>query len=113
MRAWTIVRELKVKKALPVLEARLGRDHLGFAGFSRDILEATINELKDQGSKPRSNDATLAHAKTIADLEKQVADLQKQTKELTSQIADLKQKSEQTAQGSKKGPGAATSGGAH
>ena len=51
MQAWTTVRRLKLKKALPVLEARLGRDHLGFAGFNRDMLEATINELKAAGSK--------------------------------------------------------------
>ncbi len=92
LRAWMTIRELKVKKALPVLEARLGRDHLGFAGFTRDLLEATIKDLKEQGDKPKSNDAKPADSKTIAELEKQVADLQKKTKELTSQIADLKQK---------------------
>jgi len=113
MRAWTIVRELKVKKALPVLEARLGRDHLGFAGFTRDILEAAINDLKPPGSKPKSNDPTPTQAKTMAELEKQVAELQKKTKELTNQIADLKQKSEQTRQGPKTAGGTATSGGAH
>ncbi len=112
MRAWTIVRELKLKKALPVLEARLGRDHLGFAGFTRDILEAAINDLKPPGRKPKSNDSTPAQAKTMAELEKQVADLQKTTKELTSQIADLKQKSEQARQGPKNAGGTATSGGA-
>ena len=53
MRAWMMVRQLKLKKALPVLEARLGRDHLGFAGFTRDVLEATINELEGQESKPQ------------------------------------------------------------
>ncbi len=51
-----MVRQLKLKKALPVLEARLGRDHLGFGGYMRDVLEATIKELKEEGSKPQSND---------------------------------------------------------
>ena len=37
------VGQLKLKKALPVLEARLGREHLGFAEVNRDVLESTIN----------------------------------------------------------------------
>ena len=77
IRAWMTVRQLKVKKALPVLEARLGRDHLGFAGFTRDMLEATIKELKAEGRKPTSNKPAPTQAKTIAELEKQLAELGK------------------------------------
>ena len=75
-----MVRQLKVTKALPVLEARLRSEHLGFGGFARETLEATINELKNQGSKPNASVAAPAQAKTVAELEKQLADLQKQDK---------------------------------
>ena len=107
-RAWMMVRQLKLKKALPVLEARLGRDHLGFAGFARDMLEATIKELKEEGSKPPSNEPAPAQAKTIAELEKQVGELERKASELTSQIAELKQKGDQADRASKSTTGSAT-----
>jgi hypothetical protein len=69
LRAWMTVRQLKVKKALPVLEARLCGEHLGFGGVAREMLEATINELKSQGSKPNGTGAAPAQAKTVAELE--------------------------------------------
>ena len=113
MQAWMTVRQLKLKKALPVLEARLGRDHLGFAGFTRDLLEATIKELKAEGSKPNGNDPAPAQAKTVAELEKQLAELEKKTNELTSQIADLKQKGDRTGQATRNATSGASSGGSH
>ena len=54
LQAWMTVRQLKLKKALPVLEARLGRDHLGFGGIPSDFLESTIKELKEAGKKPEA-----------------------------------------------------------
>jgi HEAT repeat protein len=113
LRAWMMVRELKVKKALPVLEARLRSEHLGFGGFARETLEATINELKNEGSKPNRNVAPPTQAKTVAELEAQLADLQKKTNELTSQIADLKQKGDRKAQGPNNATSGASSGGSH
>jgi aminopeptidase N len=112
-RAWMMVRQLKVKKALPVLEARLRGEHLGFGGDARAMLEFTINELKSQGSKPKSTGATQAQAKTVAELQKQIADLEQKTKQLTSQIADLKQKGDRTGQAIKNATSGASSGGSH
>jgi aminopeptidase N len=112
-RAWMIVRQLKVKKALPVLEARLRGEHLGFGGFAREALEATINELKNQVSKPNGTVAAPTQAKTVAELEKQLADLQKKTNELTSQIADLKQKGDRSGQATTNATNGASSGGSH
>jgi HEAT repeat protein len=112
-RAWMIVRQLKLKKALPVLEARLRGEHLGFGGFAREALEATINELKNQVSKPNGTVAAPTQAKTVAELEKQLADLQKKTNELTSQIADLKQKGDRSGQATTNATNGASSGGSH
>ena len=56
LQAWMTVRELKLKKALPVLEARLGRDHLGFAGFTRDMLRG--HDQGAEGSRRTSPGAT-------------------------------------------------------
>jgi aminopeptidase N len=108
--AWMMVRRLKLKKALPVLEARLGRDHLGFAGFTRDLLEATIKELKEEGSKPQGNKPAPApaQAKTIAELEKEISELERKAGELKSQIADLAQKRDQADRASKSAAGSAT-----
>ena len=113
LQAWMMVRQLKVKKALPVLEARLRSEHLGFGGFARETLEGTINELKDQGSKPNGPAVPPTQAKTAAELEKQLADLQKKTKELTSQIADLKQKGDRSGQATTNATSGASSGGSH
>ena len=98
LRAWMMVRQLKVKKALPVLEARLRGDHLGFGGFGREMLEAAINELKAPGGTSKSVAAAPPQAKTVAELEKQLAELQKKSKELADQIARLKEKSDRTGQ---------------
>jgi aminopeptidase N len=110
--AWMAVRRLKLKKALPVLEARLGRDHLGFAGYTRDILEATIKELKEEGHKSPGTKPASTPAQTIADLEKQIGEIERKASELTSQIADLKQKRDQADRASKNAAGTeSTSGG--
>ena len=73
-----MVRQLKLKKALPVLEARLRGDHLGFGGDFVEVLEATINELTEQAEQATRRHLRLSsQPQTIAELEKQVADLQK------------------------------------
>jgi hypothetical protein len=111
--AWMMVRQLKVKKAIPVLEERLRGEHLGFGGIAREMLEATINELKGQGSTPKGTLTAGAAATTIAELEKQVAELQKKSKELASQIADLKQKGNRSEPATKSEKGASSSSGSH
>jgi aminopeptidase N len=109
--AWMTVRQLKLKKALPVLEARLGRDHLGFAGFMRDLLEATIKELKAEGRKPEGKNPAPTPASTIAELEKQLVELRRKTDELTGQIAELSKSRDQANPGSTGAASAATSSG--
>ncbi len=47
IQAWTAVRELGIKKALPVLQARLSSERIGFSGFTRRILEEAISALKE------------------------------------------------------------------
>ena len=94
--AWGVVGELKVKKALPVLESRLAHDHLGFAGYTRQILEGAITALKQEDGKPKSSTTPATEqAKGIAALETQAVELEQKAKELRSRIADLKQKSEE------------------
>jgi aminopeptidase N len=103
LQSWMMVRQLKVKKAGPVLEARLRREHLGFGGFARETLTATINELKDQGGASKAVVTGSAQAKSVAELEKQLADLQKKSKELTEEIAKLRQKSDGASVGTSAG----------
>ncbi len=104
--AWMVVRRLKLKKALPVLEARLGREHLGFAGV--DLLESTINELKEEEQKRSNGKPVAGQAKTIAELEKQLGELERKAGELTSQIARLKQQRDQSERAPKSAAGRAT-----
>jgi aminopeptidase N len=112
--AWGIVGELKVKKALPVLEARLARDHLGFAGYTRQILEGAISALKAEDGKPKSDKAAVTgQAKGIAALETQAAELESKAKELRSKIAALRQLSEEITPTPIDAPEAAGSSGSH
>ena len=53
LQAWNAVRELKVKKALPVLEARLARESADFGGYTRHVLEEAIETLKDNAGEPK------------------------------------------------------------
>jgi aminopeptidase N len=112
VQAWNVVRELGVKKALPVLQARLGRESVGFSGFTRRILEEAISALKEPGRQPPGdNTANTEQAKTIAELESQAALLDLKTKEIRSRIATLKLKVEQGGQAAKTtAPGATSSG---
>ena len=90
--AWNAVRELGVKKALPVLEARLARESADFGGTTRRVLKEAIEALKVTGNEPKEAiRVTAAAAHTIAELERQAADLEKKTKELRSRISTLKQ----------------------
>ena len=93
-----MVRQLKLKKALPVLEARLGRDHLGFAGFVRDLLEATIKELKEARQQAaRDKHCGPAQAKRSPSSKNSLPS-SREADELISQIAELKQKRDQADQ---------------
>jgi hypothetical protein len=105
--AWITVRQLKLKKALPVLEARLGRDHLGFGGIPSDFLEGTIKELKEAGNKPERSSPAPARARSIAELTKELGELERQTGELTNQIAELRRQRAEADAGSSNAAGAA------
>ncbi len=85
-RAWDAVKELRIRKALPVLEARLVKDTGDFGGSTRHILEETISLLKENPTPATGESGpTAEQAKTIADLERQAADLELKSKELRSQ----------------------------
>jgi aminopeptidase N len=83
IQAWMAARELGLKKALPALEARLPRESIGFAAFTRRILDETINALKQPPQEAKDG-------KSIAELEAQAAELESKAKELRSRIAGLK-----------------------
>lgn len=95
-RAWRLSGSLKVKKALPALEARLSKEgggSTGFVGFgalpSRQVLESAINELKGAGAK--SPAVPVADpSKSLTDLEKQAENLENLAKELRKHIEALK-----------------------
>jgi hypothetical protein len=99
MRAWRLAGALKVKKALPALEARLSKEgggSTGFTGFgapaTRQILENAIKELKGTGDKPSASPAasSASTSKSLADLEQQAEKLESTAKELRKQIEALK-----------------------
>jgi aminopeptidase N len=92
-RAWRLAGSLKVKKALPALEARLSKEGIGSTGFvgfgafpSRQVLESAINELKGAGAKSPAADPS----KALTDLEKQAENLENLAKELRKDIEALK-----------------------
>ena len=95
-RAWRLAGSLKVKKALPALEARLSKEgggSTGFVGFgalpSRQVLESAINELKGAGAKSPAVPAA-DPSKSLTDLEKQAENLENLAKELRKHIEALK-----------------------
>ena len=49
--AWNAVRNLGVKKALPVLEARLARESADFGGNTRRVLKEAIEALKAESRR--------------------------------------------------------------
>jgi aminopeptidase N len=113
-RAWSAARELSVYKAIPVMEARLERESVGFSGYTRRTLEDSVNDLKEKQrkakeAKPAGTGET--QAQSIAELERQAADLESKTKELHSRIAALKGKASANGQTTKAAsvPGAASS----
>jgi aminopeptidase N len=90
-RAWGAVRELKLKKAAPALTARLSLEATGFSGMGRQMLEQTIEALKDTEPKIASSSSG-AGPKSIDELEKQAAELEKKAKDLREKIDALKGK---------------------
>jgi aminopeptidase N len=105
--SWMAVRQLKLKKALPVLEARVGRDHLGFGGIPGDFLADTIKELKEEGSKRARSNPAPTRAKAIAELETELGELNRKSDELANQIAELRRKRAEADRGSSDAAGAA------
>jgi aminopeptidase N len=104
--AWRLAGLLKLKKALPALEAHLaneagtGEGFAGFGAFSpRSILENSVKALKEPGASPanatpaRASSSTgtaASEAKPTADLEKQAEDLENRARELRKRIEALK-----------------------
>ncbi|QEH38822.1 Aminopeptidase N [Aquisphaera giovannonii] len=92
-RAWDLAAELKPKKALPALEARLAKEprgpaaFIGFGGSSpRAGLERAVTALG--GTVPK------ATAKPPADAAAAVKDLEKQAGELEARLRDLRKQIE-------------------
>jgi aminopeptidase N len=95
-RAWRLAGSLKIKKALPALEARLSKEGSGSSGFvgfgafpSRQVLEGAIKDLKETGAKPAEGSAA-DRSKSMTDLEKQAENLENLVKELRKHIEALK-----------------------
>jgi aminopeptidase N len=108
-RAWDAVKELRIRKALPVLEARLAKDIGDFGGSARRVLEDTISLLKEQPAEAKNESGpTAEQAKTIAELERQAADLELKSKELRTKIAGLKPQAGVNGQATSGAAGTAT-----
>ncbi|WP_165227529.1 M1 family aminopeptidase [Aquisphaera insulae] len=96
--AWSLLAELKLKKALPALEARLAKEprgpaaFIGFGGSSpRAGLERAVTALG--GTVPKAPAAASADSsKSVKDLEKQAEDLEARLRDLRKQIEALKGK---------------------
>jgi aminopeptidase N len=103
--AWNAVRDLRVKKALPVLEARLARESADFGGSTRHVLKEAIEALKEKPAEAKDTTSptaapAAASASTLAELERQAAELEKKTQELRARIAAMKNTPEQGANSS-------------
>jgi aminopeptidase N len=97
------VRELKIARALPVLEARLTRESSGFSAKARRRIQDAIDTLK--GSESAAAGALTDTSRGVADLEAQAAELEVKARDLRGRIAALKQgrpagSAEPTANGS-------------
>jgi aminopeptidase N len=114
LRAWTALRDLGVKKAIPILEAWLTRESIGLSGYTRHVLEDAIHDLKEQGREPKgTSPLELDQAQGLADLERQATELELKTKELRNRITTIKAKSAQKSQRTGAAPAASTSGTEH
>jgi HEAT repeat protein len=108
-RAWYLANSLKLKKALPALEARLAQEQGGTEGFvgfgaasARPMLERAIAAIKESGGKASTSPTAssshgssatspaTASSKSVTDLEKQAEELENRVKELRKQIHALK-----------------------
>ncbi len=79
------VRELKIARALPALQARLGHESSGFSAGPRRRLQEAIDALK--GAEPAG---PADPARGVAELEAQAAELEVKARDLRSRIAGLK-----------------------
>ena len=107
MRAWAIVREnSKVKKALPVLEARLGRDHLGVRRFLHATCSSRPRSTRFETAGEQAQEQRPGAARRPrpwpSDSRNRLPSFRRRPRSLTNQIADLKQKSETGPPGTEK-----------
>jgi hypothetical protein len=108
-RALTAVRELKIARALPALQARLGRESSGFSAGPRRRLQEAIDALRGDGSTAGAR-AAADSARSISELEAQAAELEVKARDLRGRIAELKRSrttgpAETTPKGSTPGAG--------
>jgi aminopeptidase N len=104
-RAWGAVRELKLKKAIPALKARVAQEAIGFTGFAQRMLEETLEALKENEPKTAGRGAS-AESQTIAELDRQAIDLENKARELRNAIESLKKGSAQSSAAGTAGPAA-------
>ena len=96
-RAWRLAGSLKMKKALPALEARLGKESSGSTGFVRlrGIPLAPGPGERDQGTQGSRRQSSRpvpppTDPRSLTELEKQAENLENLAKELRKQIEALK-----------------------
>jgi aminopeptidase N len=88
-RSWGVVRELKLRKAIPALKERVRMESIGFSGFAQRMLEQTLEALKESETTT-SGPGPAAGRETIAELDRQAIDLENKARELRRAIEALK-----------------------
>ncbi len=86
---WSIVRDLKLKKAAPALTARLNIEGTGFNGMGLRILKETLEALKDPATA-HAVASIQAGDKTIGELQRQAAEFEAKAKDLRAKIDALR-----------------------
>jgi aminopeptidase N len=104
-RAWGVVRELKLKKAVPALKARVGTESVGFSNFAQRMLDETLEALKESETKT-AGPGPGGGPQTIAGLDRQATDLEKKARELRNAIEALKKRPAQAGAASSERPAA-------
>ncbi len=102
------VRELKIARAVPALQARLAHESSGFSAFSRRRLQETIEALQGPSSTAVAG-GPADPARGVAELEAQAAELEVKARDLRSRIAALKKPQTAGPAAKDKDPGSGSS----